>query len=92
MASTELHDGPLDKMDAMQLDEPASSNAADFPTLQLSEKESQILELYDRLEEINLEISLLQAQENVPNGRNLSPIFHSVKTCSEFIRSIRNCL
>lgn len=59
----------------MQLDEPGSDNATNFPTLQLSEKENQILELYDRLEEIKLEISLLQAQETVPNGRTLSPLF-----------------
>lgn len=70
MASIELHDGPLEEMEAMQLDEPASENAVNFPTLLLSEKESQILELFDRLDEIKLEISLLQAQENVPNGRN----------------------
>ena len=75
MAGTELHDGPLEEMEAVQLDEPASDNAVSSPTLQLSEKESQILELYDRLEEIKLEISLLQAQENVPNGRNFSSIF-----------------
>ena len=75
MASTEIHDGPLEEMEAMQLDEPGSDNAVGLPTLQLSEKESQILELYDRLEEIKLEISFLQAQENVPNGRILSPIF-----------------
>jgi hypothetical protein len=75
MASTETYDGPLEEMEAMQLDELASDNAVSIPPLQLSEKESQILELYDRLEEIKLEISLLQAQENVPNGRNLSPTF-----------------
>jgi hypothetical protein len=89
----EIHDGPLEEMEAMQLDESASDKAVNFPTLQLSEKESKILELYDRLEEIKLEISLLQAQENIPNGRNLSP------TSSEFsnsilisFRSIRKCL
>jgi hypothetical protein len=81
MASTEIHDGPLEEMEAMQLDEPTSDNTVGLPTLQLSEKESQILELFDRLEEVKLEISLLEAQENVPNGRNLSPLALAFSNC-----------
>jgi hypothetical protein len=92
MASTEIHDGSLDGMEVMQIDEPRSGNAPSPPTLQLSEKESQILELYDRLEDLKLDISFLQAQESVPNGMSLSPEFLPIRRILSLRRSIRNCL
>jgi hypothetical protein len=92
MASTEIHDGSLDGVEAMQLDEPGSGNTPGPPTLQLSGKESQILELYDRLEELKLDISFLQAQESVPNGMSLSPTFLPIQRILSLRRSIRNCL
>ncbi len=72
MANVELGGGPLERMDAMQLDENGADSTAFHPPLQLSEKERQILELYDRLEEIKLETSLLQAQETIPDDGRLS--------------------
>lgn len=92
MVSTEIHHGPLEQMEAMQLDVPTDDNVVNFTSLQLSENETQILELYDRLEEIKLEISLLQAQENVPNGRNLSPMsLNSSERILISFRSLRKC-
>jgi len=44
-------------------DDPSNATTNDgFTELQLSELERQILDLYDRLEELQLEISLLNAQ------------------------------
>src|SRR5277367_6753003 len=92
MADAEFHDGPLERMEGMQLDELGSDDAANFPTLQLSETESKILELYDRLEEIRLEISLLQTQGAVPEGRIPSTLFlHLFDNILSTHRSIRNC-
>ena len=54
---------PLARMEDMQLDEPVRDDTVDDSVLQLSEKEGQILALYDHLEEIMMEISLLQAQD-----------------------------
>jgi hypothetical protein len=42
------------------------------PPLQLSEVEQQILDQYGRLLELQLEISLLQAQETIHDGKNIS--------------------
>lgn len=80
-------------MEAMQIDEPESDNNVNSPTLQLSEKESQLLELYDRLEEIKLEISLLQTQDTVHNGRGLFTLFvYLLKHILNMYRSVRSCL
>lgn len=93
MADPELQDGHLERVNAMQLDDPGSDNAASFPTLQLSEKERQILELYDQLEEIMLEISLLQTQDTIPNGRSSSTLLvRHLKHILSMYRSSRNCL
>jgi hypothetical protein len=59
-------------MEGLQLDDGADPSAklgeAPF-NIQFTEQERQILELYDRLEEIQLEISVLQAEESTPFGR-----------------------
>jgi hypothetical protein len=60
------------RMEEMQIDETVRNGSVDISVLQLSEKENQILELYDRLEEIMMETSLLQAQDaqaTVSNGK-----------------------
>jgi hypothetical protein len=93
MADPEFQDGPQERMDAMQLDEQGNDNAASSPTLELSEKEAQMLELYDQLEDISLEISLLQTQNTVPNGRSLSTLLiHLFRHFLSYHRSVRNCL
>jgi hypothetical protein len=61
---------PLTRMEEMQLDEPLRDDTVNISVLQLSEKESQILELYDRLEEIVMEIGLLQAQDTQAPASN----------------------
>lgn len=43
-----------------------------FSELQLSELERQILDLYDRLEELQHEISLLNSQDQIPDSRPFS--------------------
>lgn len=58
-------DAPAHRMDAMDLDDSDvedHKDTIDTSHLQFSEKESQLLELYDRLEELLLETSLLKAQ------------------------------
>lgn len=45
-----------------------------FTELQLSELERQILDLYDRLEELQLEIGLLSAPEATQNGKSTPPV------------------
>ena len=54
---------PLAGIEEMQLDETLRDDSLDVSVLQLSEKESQILELYDQLEQLVMEIGLLQAQD-----------------------------
>ncbi len=76
MADAEAVGIPLARMEDMQLDEPVRDDTVDDSMLQLSEKEGQILALYDHLEEIMMEISLLQAQDTqalLSNGK-ISPI------------------
>jgi hypothetical protein len=68
MADMEVERDPLGGMEMMQIDGQGGDKAADIPPLQLSEKEREILQLYDRLEEIRLETSLLRAQETVSDG------------------------
>jgi hypothetical protein len=71
MAQAEAGGVPLERLEEMQLDETVHDETVNFSVLQLSEKERQILELYDRLEEIMMEISLVQAQDaqtTVSNG------------------------
>lgn len=63
MAEAEAIGAPSARMEEMQLDETVHNGSVDISVLQLSEKESQILALYDRLEEIMMETSLLQAQD-----------------------------
>jgi hypothetical protein len=50
---------------------PAGTDGSPQP-LRLSEIEQQILQLYDRLEELKLEISLLRVQGTISNGRKIS--------------------
>lgn len=72
MAEGEAIGVPSARMGEMQLDETVPGGSVDISVLQLSEKESQILELYDRLGEIMMESSLLQAQDAqtaVSNGK-----------------------
>lgn len=83
----------MEGLEAVQLDDPGYDSAVNFPPLQLSEMESQILELYDRLEEIQLEISFLEAQENVPNGKMLFPVHLAArKRILILYRSISCCI
>jgi hypothetical protein len=72
MTEAEAVGVPSVRMEEMQLDETVRDGSVDISVLRLSEKESQILELYDRLEEIMMETSLLQAQNaqaTVSNGK-----------------------
>jgi hypothetical protein len=94
MAGTEIHDGPLEGLEAMQINEPGndSAGAPGLSTLQLSEKESLILELYDRLEELELDISFLEVRESVPNGVVHSSFCISFRSYLTLHRSIRACI
>jgi hypothetical protein len=46
--------------------------------LQLTDQERQILELYDRLEELQLEISILKTDKSVTQSKGLLIISHYI--------------
>jgi hypothetical protein len=54
--------------DTRQGDVDAANPVDEDFSLQLSEQEQQVLELYDQLEAYKLEVSFLQAQEVISDG------------------------
>jgi hypothetical protein len=79
----------LEKIGEMQIGRDIGGDSAEVPTLQLSDQESQILELYDRLEEITQGISLLQAQDSISLGKHSSTMYVSCLTVLTLNREIR---
>ena len=60
-------------MAGLEITNPDASKDS-FTELQLSELERQILDLYGRLEELQLEIGLLSAPEATQEGKSTPPL------------------
>jgi hypothetical protein len=68
MSSPDVDSAAASGMAGLNIEKDEGSNEG-FTELQLTELERQILDLYDRLEELQLEIALLSAQESTPEGK-----------------------
>jgi hypothetical protein len=72
MSAPELDAAAASGMAGLEIKNPDASKDG-FTELQLSELERQILDLYDRLEELQLEIGLLSAPEATQDGKSTPP-------------------
>lgn len=72
MSTAEFDAAAASGMAGLEIRNPDASKDG-FTELQLSELERQILDLYDRLEELQLEIGLLSAPEATQDGKSTPP-------------------
>lgn len=72
MSTTDIDSAAANGMEGLEIENLPDASKGSFTELQLSELERQILDLYDRLEELQLEIGLLSAPE-ATQGRKSTP-------------------
>jgi hypothetical protein len=68
MSTTEIDSAAASGMAGLNIEKDDGPDGG-FTELQLSELEHQILDLYDRLEELQLEIALLSVPDPTPDGK-----------------------
>lgn len=69
-----------------------SQDTEDPTPLVLAEKEKRVLELHDKLEQLQLEIALVKAQKNYVPGKNLSLSYPFCVSCSGCIDMASRCI
>lgn len=70
MSTPDIDGAAASGIAALEIKNPDNSKDS-FSELQLSEFERQILDLYDRLEELQLEVGLLSAPEATQDGKSI---------------------
>lgn len=88
MSTTDANSEAASLFQSMNLDKDDSiikTEAVDYTNLHLSELESNILDLYDRLRRLNLEMAHLSAQSTTRDSK-------SGRLTSDHLTDIRQCL
>lgn len=71
MSTTDAASSRFQSMALAEGDSAVKTDNGEYTTLHLSDLESSILDLYDRLQRLNLEMAYLSAQSTTPNSKPL---------------------